>query len=297
MLQHLADSPRPPARAVILGGGGFVGRLLIEQLTLAGVPVFAPARKELDLTADSAGETLAGMLRPDDAVVFLAALTPDKGRGVAPFMANLRMAAAVVAALETRPAAHLVYFSSDAVYPMGDSPVDETTPAEPQDLYGVMHLSRELMLKTLPVPLAVLRPTLIFGAADTHNSYGPNRLRRAARRDGRITLFGEGEEQRDHIAVDDVVALTLQVLFRRSRGLLNVATGQSVSYRTLADRVAALFDGEVTVSGSPRQNPATHRHFNISALRKAFPDFAFTPLEKGLARAHAGMMATQDAAP
>ncbi len=292
MLTHLAPAPRPPARVVVLGGGGFVGRRLSARLARAGVPVFAPDRTVLELASAGAGANLAELLQPSDAVLFLAALTPDKGRGIEPFMANLRMGEALVSALETRPVDHVVYFSSDAVYPMGDSPVDEETPAEPKDLYGAMHLARELMLKMSAVPSAVLRPTLIFGATDTHNSYGPNRLRRMARQDGRIVLFGEGEETRDHILVDDVVELAVRVLFQRSQGTLNLATGRSISYRDLADKVAALFGGGVSVNGTPRQNPVTHRHFDITALRKAFPDFVFTPLEVGLAKAHAEMMAT-----
>lgn len=291
MLTHLAPAPRPPARVFVLGGNGFVGRRLNARLARAGVPVFAPDRTVLELAAAGAGAKLAELLQPDDAVLFLAALTPDKGRGIDPFMANLRMGEALAAALEARPVDHVVYFSSDAVYPMGDDPVNEETPAEPKDLYGAMHLARELMLKLSSVPLAVLRPTLIFGATDTHNSYGPNRLRRVARQDGRIVLFGEGEEMRDHILVDDVVELAVRVLFQRSQGTLNLATGRSISYRDLAEKVAALFEGDVTVNGTPRQSPVTHRHFDIAALRKAFPDFVFTPLDVGLVKAHAEMMA------
>ncbi|MDE1145075.1 MAG: NAD(P)-dependent oxidoreductase [Azospirillaceae bacterium] len=288
----LIHSPLPVHldRVVILGGGGFVGRLLTQRLREQGVPVLAPGRQELDLAAPDAGRLLADRLQPRDSLVLLAALTPDKGRGVPPFMANLRMGAAVASALETVPSAHLVYVSSDAVYPFADSPVDEATAAEPGDLYAAMHLSRELMLKPLDTPLAILRPTLIYGAADTHNSYGPNRLRRVARADGRITLFGDGEERRDHILVDDVVELILRTLAARSTGLLNLATGQSVSYHDLANRVAACFTRPVDIICTPRKTPATHRHFDISALRRAFPDFRFTPLDQGLAKVHADMM-------
>ena len=57
------------------------------------------------------------------------------------------------------------------------------------------------------LPLAFLRPTLIYGANDPHNGYGPNRFRRQAAKGETITLFGEGEEKRDHVPVDDVAAL------------------------------------------------------------------------------------------
>jgi len=85
------------------------------------------------------------------------------------------------------------------------------------------------------------------------------------------------------------VALTLLVLRYRSRGLLNLASGRSVSYAELARKVAAQFDGPVTIVGTPRQTPITHRHFDVTALYKAFPTFRFTPLGEGLAKAHREM--------
>ena len=154
-----------------------------------------------------------------------------------------------------------------------------------------MHLAREVMIRaSARGPVAVLRPTLVFGADDTHNSYGPNRLRRMAQKDGRIVLFGEGEEMRDHVEVDDVAALTLEVLRHRSAGTLNVASGRAISYAELARKVARLFDRPIAITGTPRQTPITHRHFDVTALRRAFPTFAFTTLDDGLARAHREML-------
>jgi UDP-glucose 4-epimerase len=292
MLTHHLTDPADPTRVVVLGARGFVGTALVAALEDANIPVLALGSAEFDLAVEGAGVALAGLLRSEDSLVFLSALTPDKGRGITPYMANQRMGAAVAEAVERVTPAHLVYLSSDAVYPMTAGLVNEESPADCTDLYGVMHRARELMMAaSCRAPLTVLRPTLIYGAADTHNSYGPNRLRRTARKDGRITLFGDGEETRDHILVDDVVALILCVLRHRSVGLLNLATGRSVSYRELADKVAALFDTPVEVIGTPRQNPVTHRHFDVTALLRAFPGFAFTPLDEGLAKVHREMMA------
>lgn len=292
MLTHTLAASADPARVVVLGAGGFVGRHLLALCRAQGIAALGLGSAEINLAADGAGAALAALLRPEDALVFLSALTPDKGRGIAACMANQRMGAAVAEAIEAVGPAHVVYFSSDAVYPFTQGLVDENTRADCVDLYGVAHRTRELMMAAAcRCPTAILRPTLIFGADDTHNSYGPNRLRRMARADAKITLFGEGEETRDHILVDDAAALTLAVLRRRSAGTLNLATGRSISYRDLADKAAALFDSPVDIVCTPRQNPITHRHFDISALRRAFPDFVFTSLEDGLAKAHREMLA------
>lgn len=95
---------------------------------------------------------------------------------------------------------------------------------------------------------------------------------------------------RDHILVDDVATLTVLVLCHRSVGTLNVATGQSTSYAELGQKVAALFEKPIEIVYTARQTPITHRHFDITAVRKAFPAFVFTPLEEGLAKAHREMM-------
>jgi UDP-glucose 4-epimerase len=290
-LRHQSPEPTDPARVVVLSGRGFVGGELLAALKHAGIPALAPTRLDVDLAATDAGDRLAALLKPTDSVVLLAALTPDKGRGVGPFVANIAIGAATARALEQVTPAHVVYFSSDAVYPMDAGRVSEASCAEPPDLYGMMHLAREIMMEAASrAPVAVLRPTLLYGAGDTHNSYGPNRLRRAAHKEGRITLFGEGEEMRDHVLVDDVVALTLLVLRHRSSGVLNLASGRSISYAELAGKIAAQFERPIEIVGTPRQSPITHRHFDVTALQKAFPAFRFTPLDQGLAKAHRVMI-------
>ena len=217
----------------------------------------------------------------------LAALTPDKGRDAATFVRNLAMMQAVCAALAGSSCAHFVYFSSDAVYGPGPGLVDEDTPAAPQDLYGAMHLARELMARaTARAPVLVLRPTLVYGAGDTHNAYGPNRFRRAARSERRIALFGAGEETRDHIHVDDVAEIALRALRHASAGTLNVATGRSASFREVAALVAAQFGEGIEIVATPRTHPITHRHYDVSRLLRAFPGLRLTALEEGVARCH-----------
>src|SRR5262249_2353745 len=125
---------------------------------------------------------------------------------------------------------------------------------------------------------------LIYGAKDPHNGYGPNRFRRLAAKGEAITLFGDGEEKRDHVLVDDVAALASAVLHYRSKGVLNIATGSSASFRAGAEMVVALPPRSGEIRGTPRKNPITHRHFDIIDCLKAFPEFHYIPLRDGLAR-------------
>ena len=284
MLEHLNAIPEAPARVVVLGAGGFVGGAIVKRLVADGVTCLPLTRKDVDLLAPDAAARLGGVLLPTDRLVMVSAIAP--ARTVAMLGQNLRMAEAVCGALQSSPVAHVVYISSDAVYVDDANPVSETSCCQPSSLHGMMHAARELMLKTtVTTSLAVLRPSLLYGADDPHNGYGPNRFRRQAAKGETITLFGEGEEQRDHVFVDDVAALTALVLAHRSRGVLNVATGESTSFRRVAEMVTALAPRPGPIAGTPRQNPVTHRHFDVTACLKAFPAFRYTPLGEGLRRA------------
>jgi UDP-glucose 4-epimerase len=283
VLEHLNSVRRAPSRVVIIGAGGFVGGAIGDQLAADKVPILALTRKELDLLKPEASATLQRLLRADDTVVFVSALAPTRNN--ARLIDNLRMAETVCTALAAQPVAHLVYISSDAIYSDDANPVTERSCQQPSSLHGVMHLAREIMLRAaLKLPLAILRPTLIYGAKDPHNGYGPNRFRQLAAKGEAITLFGEGEEKRDHVHVDDVAALVSAVLQHRSTGTLNIATGRSVSFREVAEMVVALSPRSVEIRGTPRQNPITHRHFDITDCLKAFPEFHYIPLRDGLAR-------------
>ena len=287
MLEHLESTPTRPARVVVIGAGGFVGGAIAGRLVADGVAVLALTRAELDLLQPDAAARLKDLLRPADSVVFVSALAPAKT--VPLLMQNLRMAEAACAALAETEIAHLLYVSSDAVYADDANPVTERSPLAPSTLHGMMHAARESMLRaSTRAPFAALRPTLIYGAADPHNGYGPNRFRRQAARGEPIAIFGEGEERRDHVAIEDVAALAALMLARRSAGALNAATGRSISFREVAETVAAQFGGRVPVESRPRQGTPphlAHRHFDIAGCHRAFPRFRFTALAEGLRRA------------
>lgn len=287
MLEHLNAQPVNPARVVIIGAGGFVGGAIRNRLEAERVAMLPLTRRELDLLQDNAGQKLQAMLRPDDSVVMVSALAPAKT--VPQLMQNLKMGEAVCAALASAPVSHVVYMSSDAVYADDANPVTENSYRAPSTLHGMMHAARELMLQSaIAAPVAMLRPTLIYGAADPHNGYGPNRFRRQAAKGEPITIFGDGEEQRDHVLVEDVAALAALILVHRSRGALNAATGVATSFHDIAHMMAKQFENRVAVQSVPRPGPRPHlphRFFDITNCLKAFPGFRYTALAEGLERA------------
>lgn len=284
MLTHLNAEPADPKRVVVIGAGGFVGGTLADHLDRAGIETLRVTRHDVNLLSDDAAKQLSALIRPEDSVVAVSAIAPCKTTQM--LADNMRLTLAMTTALADVKPAHVVNVSSDAVYPDEPVPLTEAVPAAPGSLHGAMHLAREIAFQAdIAGPLAIVRPTLIYGAEDPHNGYGPNKFRRLAAEGQTITLFGEGEERRDHVYVHDVADLIVRILRSKSTGILNIATGNVHSFKDIAEKVVALSGKPISIQGSPRSGPMPHngyRPFAIDACQAAFPDFAYTSLEDGL---------------
>ena len=309
MLTH-GHGRKAPSRVVVLGANGFIARHVQEWCRGHDVACRPVGSTEIDLSDPANASRLAAILHADDAIVMTSSLTPDKGRDYRVLMANMRMVETACLALEKASCAHFVYLSSDAVYDANKIPLDEDSTREPVDVYALSHVGREILLSTElqdgRIPLCILRLTNIYGPGDTHNTYGPNRFVRSALTEGRIDLFGQGEERRSHVFIDDAVRLIGLCLERRSSGTLNVAVRHAVSFKEVAAIVVRLAGQPVRMQHLPRTvpvihkpykwtqvfrflynlgrpiGPVVHRTFVNSAVFAAFPEFRFTALEDGL---------------
>ena len=54
----------------------------------------------------------------------------------------------------------------------------------------------------------------------------------------------------------------------------------------LAHLVADRFENSIEIITTQRQNPITHRQFDVKKIRDTFPSFQFTSLEDGLKEVH-----------
>jgi len=286
MLDHLSSSPVKPSRVLVMGAGGFVGSALCRLLEKSDIPFLPLTRLDVDLLDDDASEKLIDIIRPGDSFVAVSALAPATDADM--LIQNMNIARSMISALLAREndLSHVINISSDAVFADTPTPITEASCTAPNSYHGVMHLAREVMFKTeVHVPLATLRPTLIYGAKDPHNGYGPNRFRRLIQENENIVLFGEGEELRDHVHINDVAEIIYLSLMHRSKGELNVATGHVISFRELAELTVSCSSSSASVTGSPRHGPMPHngfRPFDISACQAAFPEFRYTPIQEGI---------------
>ena len=287
MLTLTSSTPIKPERVVVMGAGGFVGRASADALKAEGVSTVALSRKDVDLLAPDAATALARHLTPASTLLVTSAVAPVKSSQM--LLENLRMMQAVIEAVQATPVAHLIYISSDAVYADSDAPLTEASPAAPESLHGAMHVTREVMLKNelAGIPQVFVRPTLIFGPDDPHNGYGPNRFMRLARSGQDITLFGEGEERRDHVFIEDVAEIVRRCVLHRATGIVNAVSGTVTSFREIAELAAARFHPRVSVIGTPRVGTMPHngyRAFDTRLRATVFPDSKMTNLANGLDR-------------
>ena len=213
MLEHRNASPQAPARVVVIGANGFVGGAMVARLARERIPTLALSRGEIDLLQPGAAEKLAGLLgRPTRGCRLGAGAGQEHahagrqsahgaghGRGAGQGAGRASRQHQLGRGLCRRPAA------ADR----------RSRPRRRPACTARCMLARELAFRAeVKAPLAHLRPTLIYGASDPHNGYGPNRFRRLADEGEDIVLFGEGEERRDHVYVDDVAEIIARVLKR-----------------------------------------------------------------------------------
>jgi nucleoside-diphosphate-sugar epimerase len=286
-----------PADIVLLGGSGYVGRAVLSELDRGGTHnAVALSSSAVDLTRPEALAGLDPLVGPKTTVVMAAALTPDKGQTTATFARSVAMVTNLADYLSAHAIARCVYISSDAVYGMDTNPVTESSPVAPTGYYALAKYVGEKVLECVAaargIPLVCLRLTAIYGPGDPHGSYGPNAFARSVARTRSLRMFGNGEEERDHLFVDDAARAIVAILEAEVTGVLNVATGQSRSFAEVAEAVQRAVPYEVKVERAARKTPITHRRFDVAALRRVVPTLTFRTLDDGVHATLAGLGAT-----
>ena len=272
------------SRVVVLGGKGFVGSEIILKLKQNNIPVISISRKEIDLVDNSSTEYLAEKLNKNDILVIASAIAPVKNNTM--LTKNIIMVENICNALSLQKVKKILYVSSDAVYADKINPLNEDSLTNPVSLHGMMHLTREMMLKELnTITLAIVRPTLIYGKNDPHNGYGPNSFNRLTKEYKSIKLFGRGEEKRDHVFIEDVAELSCSIILGEFQGILNIATGNTFSFKEVAEKIKHMYEKDLEIEYLERKGSMPHdglRSFDSKKTTKFFPEFKYTSLDEGL---------------
>jgi len=272
-------------RVVVIGKNGFIGKTLIEYLFKLGINSYNLGRDDIDLTSIDAINFFSNRIKPKDVIIFTAGDVPVKK--INQFNANLTGIENFVEGVKDIDLAQVIYVSSDAIYMDSDEPLVEKSIKAPQSLHGLMHLAREIFLQSssLRNQLCIVRPTLIYGARDPHNGYGPCSFLRLARKNEDIQLFGAGEELRDFIQVSDVVQVITEIVLKGAVGQLNLASGILNSFAEVARTILEITNSKSKIFENPRIGAMPHngfRPFDISNLQTFLPLYKPIPISEGL---------------
>lgn len=275
-------------RYIILGSKGFVGKALYEELlTNSDLEIVGLSREQVDLLSNKDLNSIKHIFKNGDNIIFCAAEAPVKNLNM--FSNNIIMLNNLIEQLSDIKIKSFVYLSSDAVYSDSLSVINENNKTNPENLHGLMHLSREKIVKLFfPSVHLILRPTLIYGYEDPHKGYGPNKFIETAIRNKKIEIFGNGEELRDHINIKDVVQFSKKLITSGNLGIYNIVSGQLRSFFSIANDtldIARHYNIDVKLINLKRSQPIPHngyRELSNKKISNLFPDSQFCNFKESL---------------
>ena len=309
------------AKILVTGAAGFIGShttdfLLAEGQTVVGVDNLRTGRREnldsalqsprfalhlLDVAAPGALAALVAAERPD-AIVHLAALVSVQESMANPalnFSLNLHATQLVAEAARVTGVGRVVFASSAAIYGDGaEQPIRESAEKRPVSPYGAAKLaSEDLLLGHGACYGFTVRCQRYF------NVYGPRQdpaspysgvISIFARRYGEgkgVTIYGDGRQTRDFVAVRDVARANALAATRPGlvAGSVNICTGRATSLGELAGIFSALHPDVPAPAHAPAR-PGDIRH-SLGDPAAAAAELGFTArttVAEGLAELIAG---------
>lgn len=294
-------------RVLVTGGGGFLGRALVERLEADGHSVTVARRRDYDLT--DMGETARLFDEANAELVFhLAAEVGGIGANLANpgryWYANLVMGAHVLEQARLHLTSKLVIAGTVCSYPKHTAvPFSENDlwlgyPEETNAPYGVAKkavlVGAQAYREQYGLDSIFLLPTNLYGPRDNFDLETSHVIPALIRRmveatekgEGEIVLWGDGSPTREFLYVDDCVdAMVLAGERYDGAEPVNVGTGTEVAIREIAAQIAELtgFAGEVRWDTSyPNGQP--RRCLDTSRARELFGWSAAVELREGLSR-------------
>ena len=234
-------------RALVTGSSGFVGRHMLDALDRSGW-----ATAGIDI---SHGYDAVGYFRTQsahwDLVVHAAASAPHRAAidSEPKHMArNLQLDAAMFDWAVRTGQERVLYLSSSAAYPMNvqtgpgwgrlhEDIIDLDDAREPDAVYGWTKLTGERLAaeaRRTGLPVTVVRPFSGYGEDQSEDFPFRALVERARRREDPFVIWGDGNQVRDWIHIDDVVAGSLAVVESGTEDPVNLCTGSGWSMAELA---------------------------------------------------------------
>ncbi len=273
---------------IVLGSSGFIGKAICEKLKKKKKFYKGFSSKDLNLLDNNCVDKIKEIINDEDAIVFTSALAPCKDD--ISYSKNLCMANNFILGIDKIKPKHIIYISSDAVYEDSKNLIRENNPLDSSNIHARMHIEREKIFinhcNKKKINLTIARPTLVYGPGDTHNGYGPNKFIREVNNKKGIFLFGEGEEKRDHILINDLAFIISEFIDKKIYGIYTLATGEVISFYDIAKIIYNLKGLPLSnINYIKRTSPMPHngyRAFDVSKIKSIIRNFNLTDIEEGI---------------
>ena len=291
------------ARALVTGGGGFLGSHLVERLEAAGHDVFVARSRDYDLTRYDDTERLFEDAHPE--LVFhlaaevggIGANRENPGRY---WYANLMMGAHVLELTRLHDTRKLVTLGTICEYPkFTPVPFHEDDlwngyPEETNAPYGIAKKSVLVGAQSYRQQYGTnaihLLPVNLYGPRDNFNEKTahviPDLIRKMHESPERIVLWGDGSPTREFLYVEDCAeGLVLAAERYDGDDPVNLGTGHEITIRDLAGLIAELcgFEGEIVWDES-MPNGQPRRSLDTTRAQQLFGFEARTGFRDGLER-------------
>ena len=257
-------------QSLVIGGSGFVGRTLVEQLIARGEKVTVISRRPppsdaewlaLDITdAEALARALNG--RQFDAMHHTASLPGDTGNPEEMMRVNVAGLQTLLEFARYSPSSRFVLTSSISAhgwYPPTPYleplalPVGEDHPCWPRDMYCLTKRMQEELALTyfhqFGVPVVILRLPSVMGPNASGGSQAWGDFARQARAGGRVPVpMHSAEEINHYVDVRDVAtAHILAATVPQAVGeIFNIAGPKEISGRELAEVIRQLIPASET---------------------------------------------------
>ncbi len=283
-------------RVVVIGHSGFIGAALMRRLRAAAptLDVVGLSLAGVDLTTREGAASVSKYLGSRTAIVMCAAIKRQLGDSAAIFERNTAIAVAFADLVAAHPVRRIVYLSSAAVYgeDIENLGISEATPLQARTYYGLSKLTAEWLIEKAAsahpgMSVGLVRPATIYGPGDLGTAYGPSGFLGAIIEDRPIVLWGDGEELREFIYIDDVADILARYIFIDHHGPLNLVAGRSYTFADALATAARIAGKTPQVSSRPRSKDKVDNRFDNALLSQLMPDLRFTSLEAGLTAMHA----------
>ena len=287
-----------------------MGRALVAELRADGQAVVGLGSATADLRDPGATEAVFGRYRPE-VVYHLASrvrgIMGNAGTQGDAYLDNIRINTNVVEAARRWGVRKVVAMGSAAIY--GD---EVPLPMREEDYWigrphaseaGYAHAKRAMLAQLEAyreqwgLEFAYCISTNLFGPHDRFDERGGHvvpslisKFHRATRTGEAVTVWGSGIPMRDFLFVADA-AQAMRVIGATGSGAINLATGETVSIRGLAELLAEISGyGREIVWDASKPDGQLRRAYDVSRLR-ALGVGPGRPLREGLAETYAWFVA------